>query len=425
MHDSSSNQGVSVDSVSAVREDMGNGEGGKKEKKGHGGARPGAGRPRSKTSGVPHTRRPEMGGEVPASLTLRIDDITDWGGNLRDLVTMEVILRCFEAAKDRFGMRICHYSVQSNHIHLLVEADDRECLIRGMRGLTTRLARNLNKHWGRKGKLFTDRYHSKPIEDAEHGANTIAYLGRNDLKHNCAYTITPFDPCSSAVAHRRWAEGDLRQYELDPCFAFALDPPVVRPRTPMLTDPWFFGVKHISPSIQSVPPGGDPTQTRRLVRRALTPSSGLRLSEPTSRTSTRRLATAAPTPPPKECRNQVTPHAPTSHAPTPYALPPSPVPRRSPSPSAAHLTSSAGERPKATVSGGAWARARSFAVSPSPSVRISSADAAEPERQDLHCQSPANAHSPPPTPPQNHSRPAKAGPPSIEPRPPPGGGVTS
>ena len=194
MHDSKLNHGVSVGLVPAVRESEGNGDGEKKERRSHGGARPGAGRPRSKTTRVPHTRRPEMGGEIPANLTLRIDHITDWGGNLRDLVTMEVILRCFEVAKDRFGMRICHYSVQSNHIHLLVEADDRECLIRGMRGLTTRLARNLNKHWGRKGKLFTDRYHSKPIEDAEHGENTIAYLGRNDLKHNSAYTITPSIP---------------------------------------------------------------------------------------------------------------------------------------------------------------------------------------------------------------------------------------
>ena len=238
------------------------------EKGQHGGRRAGAGRKPSKDSGVAHTRRPDIGGEVPGIVTLKIENVTDWGGNMRDPVTLKVILACFEIAKDRFGMRICHYSVQSNHIHLLIEADDRDCYIRGMRGLTTRLARNLNKHWGRKGKLFTDRYDGKRMADGLHVQNSIRYLGGNDLKHNCAYTITPFDPCSSAAAFKGWVEGDLCQYEMPEEFAFALDPPVAKPRSAMLTDTWFYSRYMIRLSIQHVPNGGDPTQTRHLVRRA-------------------------------------------------------------------------------------------------------------------------------------------------------------
>ena len=40
----------------------------------------------------------------------------------------------FRAARIRFGMRIVHYSIQGNHLHLLVEVDDRKSLARGMQG---------------------------------------------------------------------------------------------------------------------------------------------------------------------------------------------------------------------------------------------------------------------------------------------------
>ncbi|MBL8901071.1 MAG: transposase, partial [Planctomycetes bacterium] len=56
-------------------------------------------------------------------------------------------------------MRIIHYSIQKDHLHLLVEADDRTCVARGMNALLSPLARALNKLWGRRGKVFPERYH--------------------------------------------------------------------------------------------------------------------------------------------------------------------------------------------------------------------------------------------------------------------------
>ena len=241
------------------------------KKRPHGGARPGAGRPKKEGKRrVPHTTRPKVNEEHAASITLRLR-VAEFGGNLRDLPTLMVVLACIEAANDRFGMRICHYSVQTNHIHQLVEAEDSACLTRGMRGLNTRLARQLNKHFGRKGPIFEDRFHGKQIETNDHVGASIQYVGTNDANHDCVMTFLPFDPCSSAAAFKYWVEGDLTRYEIDERFAFALNPPVVPPRHWLLREGWFLSRYARTMSIRYVPrrPHQDPTQrtlsNRRLV----------------------------------------------------------------------------------------------------------------------------------------------------------------
>jgi len=60
----------------------------------------------------------------------------------------------------RFGYRLIEFSVQGNHIHLVVEAPDVVALGRAMKGLEVRMARALNKVMKRKGPVFADRYHA-------------------------------------------------------------------------------------------------------------------------------------------------------------------------------------------------------------------------------------------------------------------------
>src|SRR6266851_3537755 len=67
------------------------------------------------------------------------------------------------AARERFGMRLVHFSVQGNHIHLLIETTDKQALARGMQGLTIRLAKALNRVMGRHGRVFEDHYHSRVV----------------------------------------------------------------------------------------------------------------------------------------------------------------------------------------------------------------------------------------------------------------------
>ena len=84
----------------------------------------------------------------------------------------------------REGFRICHYSVQGNHVHLIVEADDRHVLSRGMQGFGISCAKQINRVLGRrKGQVFAERYDATVIEHPKQVRNTLAYVFNSWRKH--------------------------------------------------------------------------------------------------------------------------------------------------------------------------------------------------------------------------------------------------
>src|SRR5262245_14525065 len=85
-----------------------------------GGERRGDGRkPKGVRARVSHLARPVLKPRFPVHVTLRFAEGV-W--NLRSPETFGVLERAFVASANRFGMRLVHYSVQSNHVHLIVEA---------------------------------------------------------------------------------------------------------------------------------------------------------------------------------------------------------------------------------------------------------------------------------------------------------------
>ena len=92
----------------------------------------------------------------PVHVTWRMMDGV-W--NLRTRRCFGALSRAFWGGANRFGFRLVHYSVQGNHVHLLVEAEDEKALSRGMKGLGVRVAKGLNRVMGRQGKVLDDRYH--------------------------------------------------------------------------------------------------------------------------------------------------------------------------------------------------------------------------------------------------------------------------
>ncbi|MBL8896721.1 MAG: transposase [Planctomycetes bacterium] len=93
--------------------------------------------------------------------------------------------------------RIVHYSIQKDHLHLLVEADDRTCVARGMIALLSPLARALNKRWGRWGQAFPGRYHDEVISTPTQARNALRYVLQNGKKHGVV-PPSSIDLCSSA-----------------------------------------------------------------------------------------------------------------------------------------------------------------------------------------------------------------------------------
>lgn len=125
---------------------------------GHGGARAGAGRPRSPKSGMPHGRRPSLCGREPLLVTLKL---VQGLASLRTNRLFRRVLAGLVKAKERFDTRIVHFSVQSDHVHLLAETASKGALSRAMKGLAVRLARAVNRELGRRGAVLRDRCHAR------------------------------------------------------------------------------------------------------------------------------------------------------------------------------------------------------------------------------------------------------------------------
>ena len=163
-----------------------------------GGKRKGAGRkPKGRKAGVPHEPRPHFSSRHPVHVTLRT---LSGAGYLRSHRLFRVIEEALREAKLRFGVRIVHFSIQGNHLHLLVEAGSPAALGRGMQGLAIRIARGINRAQARRGKVFADRYHARPLATRREAANALRYVLENH-RHHLRADVAPAgaDPCSSAI----------------------------------------------------------------------------------------------------------------------------------------------------------------------------------------------------------------------------------
>ena len=147
---------------------------------------------------MPHLRRAELAARYPVHVTLRVGRGC-W--NLRSFRALRLMEAAFHAGRERFGFRLAHYSIQGNHLHLLVEAEGKESLARGMKGLEVRLARALNRMMRRTGRVFGDRYHAHALKTPREAARALRYVLMNFAHHARAWgeRVKPtfIDPFSS------------------------------------------------------------------------------------------------------------------------------------------------------------------------------------------------------------------------------------
>ena len=119
-----------------------------------------------------------------------------------------IIERAFYRACGRDGSRLCHYSIQHNHVHLVVEAENPVALARALQALTIRVAKGLNKLMGRKGAVFADRYHARTLRTPTEVRNVLVYVLNNARKHGLTVDMRPgpmwLDPYSSADWFTGW-----------------------------------------------------------------------------------------------------------------------------------------------------------------------------------------------------------------------------
>jgi REP element-mobilizing transposase RayT len=146
-----------------------------------GGVRDGAGRkPSGDEAGQPHRSRAAVLPRTPVHVTVRMRSHV-W--NLRTRRCHARIAAALRGIAGREDVRVVHFSVQGNHVHLLAEAVDALALGRALRIVSIRLSRGLNSLMGTRGRVLEDRYHAHVLRSPEEARRALAYVLDNHAGH--------------------------------------------------------------------------------------------------------------------------------------------------------------------------------------------------------------------------------------------------
>jgi putative transposase len=217
-----------------------------------GGKRRGAGRkPAGSRALQSHAARPEFKPYHALHVVMRV---VPGVRSLRRRKMYQAIREATIAAARSQRLRIVHVSLQGSHVHMLVEAEHKDALARGMQGFQISAARHINRALGdgtqrRRGKVFADRYHLEVIRSPTQARHAIAYVLGNWRKHGEDRTGPSstwlVDPFSSGILFPDWLElqGQPWMWKMRDTY----DPLVVfRPRTWLLAEGWKRGGDVIS-----------------------------------------------------------------------------------------------------------------------------------------------------------------------------------
>jgi REP element-mobilizing transposase RayT len=125
------------------------------------------------------------------------------------------------------SFRIVHFSIQPNHLHLIVEGTDKASLMKGLKGLGIQMARRINEAAGTRGRVIAERYHARVLRHPRQVRNCISYVLHNHKHHKPSRH--PVDPLSSGRWFTGWAE---------PQPPPTTDPPIVAPHTWLARSSW-------------------------------------------------------------------------------------------------------------------------------------------------------------------------------------------
>jgi REP element-mobilizing transposase RayT len=144
-----------------------------------------AGRPKRLTqlernSRIIHRTRPDLPANKPVHVTLK----SDWKKTpcFRNKDIYREIRKSMQRAREK-GIRIIEYTIQKDHIHLLIESEHRQELALAMRSLSISLTKRLSNLTNRKIKAFKDRYHLHILRSIKEVSNVKKYILKNGQKH--------------------------------------------------------------------------------------------------------------------------------------------------------------------------------------------------------------------------------------------------
>jgi REP element-mobilizing transposase RayT len=191
-----------------------------------------------------HEKRPSFRKYEPQHAVIRA---TQEIGTLRRREMYKAVRKALITTFTRSNFRIVHLSIQGTHIHLLIEADDKAALSRGMQAFQISAAKHLNAAMAartgkaRRGNVFVDRYHARTIRTPKQARNALAYVLNNWRKHRenrhrmAREHRWRLDPFSSAPTFVGWRDIDASTL----AWPATYEPlPVWEPKTWLLREGW-------------------------------------------------------------------------------------------------------------------------------------------------------------------------------------------
>jgi putative transposase len=197
--------------------------------------------------------RPELKARFPVHVVLRVHG--DLGSMRKRHMYKALREATYAVARrelnfaERGAFRIVHLSIQRTHVHLLVEADDKTALSRGMQSFQISAAKHINREFSlharlaerRRGVVFPDRFHQEIIDSPRRARHALSYVLNNWRKHGehrderaGAWNVDPF---STGVLFEGWKELEHRDLmwkwrdTYDPMFVY-------RPKSWLLREGW-------------------------------------------------------------------------------------------------------------------------------------------------------------------------------------------
>ncbi len=158
----------------------------------HGGKRKGAGRPN--VSGLrAHVARETLTGKHPLHVTFKI---CEGMPNLRRKKFFQAFRKSVLKAQKK-GLALLHFSILSNHVHMIVEVADNRALHLGLQSLNTAFAKRVNFILSRTGAVLRERFHMRVLKTPIEYFTTLRYVLTNAEKHGAVKN--EMDLFSSAV----------------------------------------------------------------------------------------------------------------------------------------------------------------------------------------------------------------------------------
>jgi hypothetical protein len=137
----------------------------------HGGRRPGSGRPRQRSPGVSHRSREVVSAKTPLHVNFK------YKAFIRNKDSLKLLKKAIQNARSH-GLKVLHYPIEANHIHLILEAKSNALLSKGMRSLTITMAKGPGLE-----RVQVERYHLHVLRSIREVKNSIDYVLFNKQRH--------------------------------------------------------------------------------------------------------------------------------------------------------------------------------------------------------------------------------------------------